>query len=324
MQFANPLIALYLVGLLSGCASWSTAPIDAAAQNFPSTFATPPFYRIEGDGGAILLVLGTIHLGPTDGWQFSPEILDGLERADRFVLEVDLREATEDLISTILEQSVVIAPPNTLLDLVSPETAQLLDENDVILAKMGLPRNARKRLKPWYIAMGLIESASLHSGFLSSASADNAILEASGTRPLIGLETIHGQLAMLNELSARNQDVLLRDTLSRLDTAVETTGMLVEAWRSGDEARLAAISRDGVEDLPQLDEFYDVILDDRTRSWMPSLQAFLDEPDHAGEIIFVGVGALHLIGEGGLVELFEKAGYRAERIEQSGPRGPES
>ena len=60
------------------------------------TMATPPFYRIAGGAGATLLLLGTIHVGPPEGWRFSPDVLEAVRRADRFILEIDLRAATEE------------------------------------------------------------------------------------------------------------------------------------------------------------------------------------------------------------------------------------
>jgi hypothetical protein len=317
LPYARSLVCLFLALFLVGCGS-NSSPV-AATSSFDD-FATPPFYRVEGDGGGTLLLMGTIHLGPRKGWRFSPEILEGLEQANRFVLEVDLRKATEDSVSTLLANTVVIPPPNTLADLVSPETAKLLEENDVRLAEMGMPENARNWKKPWYIALWLLESASTRSGFEASASADGAILEALGARPLIGLESIEEQLAIFDDLSPELQDVMLQDTLLRLDTAVEEINSLVSAWRLGDETRLEELARDGIDELGGREEFYEVVLTDRNRRWLPAFKRLLDDPEYAGETIFAGVGALHLVGEDGLVRLLRESGYEAEPIDQSETR----
>jgi uncharacterized protein YbaP (TraB family) len=277
----------------------------------------PPFYRIEGGQGAMLLLMGTIHLGPPEGWRFSPAILDGLDRANRFVLEIDIREATEEAVSSLAAEMVVIEPPNTLIDLVSPETAKVLEEKDADLAMMGMPENARRWMKPWFIAMSLIESAATRSGFSTSTPAESAILEALGTRPLIGLETFEEQMEMLDGLSARDQDLMLRDTLSRIDTAVDDIRSLVQAWRRGDEDRLEELARDGVDELPELEAFYDVLLGDRNRRWLLIFQSFLDSPRYADETVFVGVGALHLVGQDGLVDLLREEGYVVDKIDHS-------
>jgi len=307
-------LPLLLTGLLTGCGSYSS-PV-ATTSSFDG-YATPPFYRIDGGGGGTLLLMGTIHLGPRKGWQFSVELLEGLEQADRVVLEVDLRTATEDSVSTLLADTVVIQPPNTLADLVSPETAKLLEENDARLAEMGMPENARNWKKPWYIALWLVESASTQSGFETSASADEAILEALGTRPLLGLESIEEQLAIFDNLSPELQDIMLQDTLLRLDTAVEEINSLVGAWRRGDEDLLEELARDGFDELHGREEFYEVVLTDRNQRWLSTFRRLLDDPEYAGETIFAGVGALHLVGEDGLVRLLRESGYEAQSVDQS-------
>jgi len=85
-----------LLSLLVGCAAPSptldpVADSEGTAQQIAGGRVTPPFFRIGGGGGATLLVLGTIHLGPPGGWLLSSEIERGLEEADAFVLEIDLR-----------------------------------------------------------------------------------------------------------------------------------------------------------------------------------------------------------------------------------------
>jgi len=255
--------------------------------------------------------MGTVHLGPPGGWQFSPALLEGLDRADRFVLEIDLRSLTEDAVATLLAEIAVIPPPNSLLDLVSAETARLLDEKDAQLAKMGMPRNARKWFKPWFIVISLLESTSAQSDFDAKFSAENTILEASGSRPLIGLETLAEQLGFFNDLSFRLQEVLLQDALIGLDTATEELDALVNAWRRGDEAELEAVRREGVDESPELESIYDILIRDRNRRWMPVFEKLLNDPKFSGETTFVGVGALHLVGEDGLIQLFREAGYDA-------------
>jgi uncharacterized protein YbaP (TraB family) len=312
------ILALVLGALIAGCASERAPIAPAQPQLITADFAMPPYYRVEGEGGANLLLFGTVHLGPASGWQFSPALLAGLDLADGFVLEIDLRRATEDAVSDLLASIVVLQPPDTLPSVVSPETKRLLDEKDAQLAMLGMPVNARLRLKPWFIAMGLIEVAAQRSGFSANAAAENVIMEHLGERPLLGLETFEEQIAMLDGMSAENQDIMLRDTLLRLDDAVDEIQELVEAWRHGDEEALESLARVGVDELPELEAFYDILLDDRNRRWMERFRSLLDDSSHSGETIFVGVGALHLVGEGGLVALLREEGYPVDRIDHFG------
>ena len=51
---------------------------------------------------------------------------------------------------------------------------------------------------------------------------------------------------------------------------------------------------------------------DRNDAWVPQLEAMLD-PGETGNTLVV-VGALHLVGEDGVVEKLQAKGYEVERI----------
>lgn len=309
---------LFLAPLLLGCVSRST---PAARADAVDDFATPPFYHIRGEGGASLLLMGTVHLGPPEGWRFSPRLLDALTSANRLVLEIDPREATEDAVGTLLAKLAVTRPGVTLTDLVSPETAKLLDENEATLESLGMPRNASRWKKPWYVALWLLETAVVESDFTPAASADSLIFETLGGRQLIGLESFDEQLAIFDSLSPRLQDVMLRGALLGLDTAVEEIHSLVDAWRHGDERLLEKITSKGIKELPEFEELHDAMLRDRNHRWLGEFRSLLDDREYLDETIFVGVGALHLVGDDGLVRLLRAAGYTVEPIDpQAGKR----
>ncbi|MBC8188312.1 MAG: TraB/GumN family protein [Proteobacteria bacterium] len=302
--------------LLSSCAS-EPHPVTTQPQALASVadVARPPFYRIDGGRGATILLMGTIHIGPIEGWEFSEALRDGLERADSFVLEVDLDQISEDAVGTLLSNLVVIQSGRENDDFVNPETAKLLAENDELRATMGLPANARGRLKPWYIAMILIESATQRSGLSSKSAAESVIRAAHADRPVLALVTFDEQLRMLDEIDPRLQDLMLRDTVGRIDNTVEEILALAEAWKNGNENFLEGLTRKGIDEMPEFERFHAIILGDRNRRWLATFRLLLDDPDRADEVVFVAVGAVHLVAEAGLIDLFERTGYRVAVID---------
>ncbi len=323
------LIALGLSsGLSSGCghspeashetrtetgAPSASAPAAASAADVR---ATPPFYRVAGGRGATLLLLGTIHLGPEQGWTLSPAVESGIATADQIALEVDLRLATEDAVSTLVAEVALLGPGQQISDVVAPETAKLLEEEDETLTRLGVPPGMRKRMKPWFMATVLGESIYAEVGLSSASAVEYHVLESLGARPLIGLETFEEQLRIFDSLSPELQDLMLRETLLHLDEARTMVEELVHAWRTGDEAELARLAREGIDELPELDGFYDIVLGDRNRNWVGQLSRLLDDREQAGDEVLVAVGALHLVGRDSLVELLREAGYRVEKVPQ--------
>ena len=74
----------------------SGGPGDVAGE------AHPPLYRASGGAGADLLLLGTIHLGPAEGWRYSTAIEAALRSADSAVLEIVPDESDVERIADTL------------------------------------------------------------------------------------------------------------------------------------------------------------------------------------------------------------------------------
>lgn len=316
--FAAALAACFVAG---GCAQTQDARPGASTSAAPlaksaAGFETPPYYRVSGGPGATLLLLGTIHIGPEAGWTLSPAIESGIARADKLILEIDLRLATEEAVSTVVANVALLPPGTTLASVVAPPTAKLLLEEDATLTRMGFPPAMRSRMKPWFVAVGLSESIYRDSGLSSKAATEEQLMRALGLRPLIGLETFEEQLHLFDALPLGLQDLMLRDTIERLDDAEVELAELVQAWRTGDEPTLARLAREGIDELPELDRFYDVLLGERNRRWVGKLRPLVERPEHRGETVLVAVGALHLVGKDSLVEQLRTAGLRVEAISQ--------
>lgn len=286
---------------------------DPSAGDAAHRAARPPFLRVRGDG-VTLDVMGTVHLGPYDGWQLSREIEAAIDAADVFVMELDLRTLDPERVGSALAEMAILPPSTTIHDVVSPETDALLESNDRLLARYGQPRNARVRFKPWYIAIGLVQVAANQASYSLQHSADRQIVERIGDRTLIGLETFDTQLRLMDQLPAEVQDAMLRDTLARLDESGRELERLVDAWRRADRDELGSIARQGVEELPILGAFYEKLIAERNRDWVAQMRPLLDDSTRADERAFMAVGALHMVGDDGLEAMFRVAGYEVERL----------
>jgi uncharacterized protein YbaP (TraB family) len=82
---------------------------------------------------------------------------------------------------------------------------------------------------------------------------------------------------------------------------------VTKAWRSGDAARLAALLSSEYGTFPSL---YKPLVTDRNRRWMPQVEELLKSNDNS----LVVVGALHLVGTGGLLELLRGKGYTITQL----------
>lgn len=125
-------------------------------------------------------------------------------------------------------------------------------------------------------------------------------------KPIVGLETAAQQLGFLASMSMEDQRNFLAATLNESEDGEELRE-ITEAWRNGDLVALEALLKQGAEQMPT---FFQRIVVDRNRNWMPRIEQMLADPQ---KDYLVVTGALHMIGKEGLVEMLRDKGYKITR-----------
>jgi len=121
-------------------------------------------------------------------------------------------------------------------------------------------------------------------------------------KPTAGLETLDEELGGLEALSREDQLRLLDQTLSELQEGPEQLHQVLAAWRHGNAARLAALLAREYRSFPAL---YRPLVTARNQRWLAQIEQLATGQENC----LVVVGALHLVGDGGLLELLRKDGF---------------
>jgi uncharacterized protein YbaP (TraB family) len=91
-----------------------------------------------------------------------------------------------------------------------------------------------------------------------------------------------------------------------MDHLERNVSEIVRAWKSGDVESLEEHLLAGMRDYP---EIHRKVIDERSRRWMPQIEGLLSR----GENPLIVVGAGHLVGKNGLIQLLKARGYRVEQ-----------
>jgi hypothetical protein len=83
---------------------------------------------------------------------------------------------------------------------------------------------------------------------------------------------------------------------------------IIAAWRRGDTQRLAKLLSTEYSSFPAL---YRPLVTERNEKWLPQIEQMLKDEAN----VMVVVGALHVVGKGGLLELLRKDGYTAKQLD---------
>jgi uncharacterized protein len=175
--------------------------------------------------------------------------------------------------------------------------------------RLSLPMEALEQFEPWVVGLELLEMQYTQLGFDPQQGVEQQLQSRAqhDGKSIGGLETLDEQLGVLQHMSRPEQLRFLDMVVSEMHDVASETRTVISAWKSGDNARLAALLGDEYKSNPAL---YRVLVSDRNRRWIPQIERLLHERDDC----FVVVGALHLVGENGLLELLSHDGYKPENL----------
>ena len=122
------------------------------------------------------------------------------------------------------------------------------------------------------------------------------------------METLDEQISFLAAMGEGNESEFIMMSLEDLDSTGNLMGEMIGAWRAGDSEALRDLFVDDM--LERAPAVYDSLLRQRNLGWIPQIEAMFDDP----EIEFVLVGAAHLVGVDGIVELLRARGYVVSKL----------
>ncbi len=287
-------ILVILVGLLSQ--ALLAAEIVDGLQTEQSAADNAVFWAIEQAGLPVGYLLGTIHSEDPRVVDFSTNFLARVNENQVFAMELvpDLPTLSR------LSQTMSLPPDKTLESVIGTErfTAVL-----TALAAYQVPVEFIGRMKPWAVMMTL-STPPPRTGFFMDLSLS---LRASGNGlKVIGLETLEQQLSFLEEMPPDMQLALLDQAIAEAGRVGQVHDRMVDAYLENDLQKLQTLSDEELKtaDSQARDYFTRMGINARNHRMLESLL-----PHLVNQRVFVAVGALHLPGQEGLLNLLRHAGF---------------
>ncbi|MGB1539485.1 MAG: TraB/GumN family protein [Rickettsiales bacterium] len=181
---------------------------------------------------------------------------------------------------------------------------------DALQAKMGIPPQAVARMRPWAAAIMLQFPESKADGI----SLDVRLQKKAKTagKELFGLETPEEQYEVFMQIPDELQQSMLEDTIQQIPQITQINADFTDAYVARDLKRLNALAQDSLEmhSDPQLQGYMEAKLI-RARNYNMTQRM---QPRLMNSSALIAVGALHLMGEEGILPLLEKEGYSIESV----------
>jgi len=251
-------------------------------------------------------LLGAIHLMREDGYPLNQPIESAYHDAQTLVLEINLDEAASSEAQLLMISKGLYPVGQTLRESLSPKTFELVKKKT---EELGLNIQQMNQLKPWLVTMTLATMQLEQLGYDSKLGIDKHFFDQARAdkKEILSLESIEYQVNLLESMSSGNQEVALLETIQELDLLKKEFEEIIKAWSHGESKKLDELLLESFKDYPEL---LNQLIVQRNRNWVPKIEEFLNQK---GNVLIV-VGAAHLIGNKGVIEILRQKGYVVEQL----------
>jgi uncharacterized protein YbaP (TraB family) len=256
-------------------------------------------------------LFGTIHMLCADDIQISDSLKAAIRKSDKVYLELDMDNIFEML---GVMGKMKMRNDTTLADLLSPAQYDSV-KNYFKKQNTLLPFSVVETYKPM-LAASLLMQGSMDCD--NEVAMEQLIMKEAKSqgKGIKGLETMAYQMSIFDSIPYRLQ---ANELLSYVEQSGDTTDKddfdkLSNAYRLQNLDTLEAITK---QDDMGMANFDDLLLYNRNANWAKKLPGLMKD-----QSLVVAVGAGHLPGERGVINLLRKAGYKVEPVQNDMRKKP--
>ncbi len=263
---------------------------------------------IDPVSGKKSYLLGTMHVLCGEASVSKQFITEVIKPADAVVLEIDLGEIKlGGLANPELARRMRLPDTIALKDLFSTEEWNYIDS--VMRATTEIELTKFNSLKPMAVSTFWLNMLVKDACGKKVTGVEKLVYKAAlkKKKPIIGLETATEQISILmDSISLRDQSKLLLDFAKEASKVGQKIMEADSLYSTGDvRGLIRALQGEASEVWLEVDSLRKLLVDNRNKRWVKKLKPLLKENS-----LLIAVGALHLVGENGLVNLLRQEGFQ--------------
>jgi len=268
------------------------------------SFSETSLWRVS-KGTNQLFIGGTVHVLRQTDYPLPAAFDKAFNKSSKLIFETDIAATEDPAFGQQMMQRLMYSDGRQLKDGLSSEMYRELEK---FCTERGVPIIMFQQMRPPAAVLTLMMLELQRLG-ISTAGVDSHFYQrAQAEHKAVGeLETAAEQLEFLAKLGEGREDDFVRYSLKDMQKLESVMRELTQAWRKGDQAKMASLSLD--EMRKEFPGIYQQLLVDRNKNWLPRLESMLKDPDTE----MVLVGALHLVGDDGVLQMLRKRGYQIEQ-----------
>lgn len=242
-------------------------------------------------------LFGTMHVLCADDANLSDSLKAVIAACDEVYFEIKLDDMS-NLLGAM--KYMMMNDDKRLSDLLAPDD-YLKVKNYFAKHSSLIPFGMLERFKPLLVS-SLIEEENMNCQATDGMELTIMKEVHPYNKPILGLETVEFQAGLFDSIPYADQ---AKELLAYIDSAAEYKKMTLEmadVYKKQDLDQIDELSRKGD---PGMDAYMDLLLYGRNRKWAKKLDMVMP-----AKSFLIAVGAAHLPGQGGLIDLLKKEGYK--------------
>jgi len=272
--------------------------------SFFSGFSQTTVWKIEGNGNEFY-VGGSIHILRDQDYPLPKAFDEAYNSADIITTELDMQEMNNPENGMKMQQALMYQDEKTLSTVLSETVYHKLDS---VAKTLGVNLKMMDKFKPSMAIIALtfqslqklgVTSEGVDAHFTKQAQKDE--------KPMLFLETFDEQLAFIESMGKGNEDEFVLYSIEDMKNNEAEFVHLIEDWKTGKQELMLKQLNDFQLNYPDI---YKTLLVERNNNWMSRLEDYLKTP----EVEFVIVGAMHLMGSEGVLNLLKEKGYTVSQL----------
>lgn len=249
-------------------------------------------------------IFGTMHVMCQGDVVLTPEIEKSLQSSDQIMMELDM---DDPMIMFNMMGATLSKDGKTLTEKLGEDLSKKVDAILQERAKISLAMLDNLNLQALSMQLGLLGlSCPMELGYdmlLTQEAQKNG-------KEIFGLETVEEQLKIL--MGQPDEETLkaisfMANNFSEVEKELMT---MVETYKARDVQKLYDIAFESYKDPKYPQVKLEELLDNRNKNWIPILENAMKDKS-----LFIAVGAAHLAGENGVINLLRKQGYTVKAMQ---------
>ncbi len=292
------ILNLLAVVMLFNCCNAQSNKLKLKINNNDNTL----LWEISGKKLAVPSYLfGTFHLICKDDIPFGIQLKTAVQSVKEIYMELDMDDPATMMGGLFLMNMRGDTTLRKLYTEAEYKKVELFFKDS-----LHTPLTMFQKMKPFF-AMSMIYPKMLPCKTMSGVEQELMKLAKANKKEIQGLETMAFQAAVFDSIPYAQQAKELLKTIDSLQAYKKYFDTMVSAYK---KQELKEIQNLFTKSEFGMEENQDILLDKRNKNWVKQLKEIMKK-----EPVFIAVGAGHLVGQMGLIELLRKEGYTVRPIE---------